>query len=938
MKYHQSNFRTVVKLFIFIISLFFVTHLYSQKNYIITKDYDNLKWSDFVTKVEQNYGLQFFYDENVNPDLIVKFQENSIPLVDLLQNTLKVYDLFASIDDHSGNIFITKNIALKTKLPEGFIPKDTIAKEEINKVEKEKVKEEKKDFLKTTKKFIAENYTVGTKKQGVNKKYATISGYILDSKTKEPVIGATILDKDNNSGTATDKNGYYELKVRTGKHRFEISNISSLKKTIDVQVFSDGKMDLFLDEKVVFLDDVIVRAEAENKVSGTQMGIEKLKIKSVKKIPLVFGEKDVMKVALLLPGVQSIGEGASGFNVRGSPTDQNIFYINNVPIYNTSHVAGFFSAFNSDAIDEFTLYKSNIPINYGGRLSSVFDIKTKNGSQSGIKANGGIGIITGRLMVEGPIKKDKSSFLVGVRSTYSDWVLRMAKNENLKNSNVNFADALTNFTFQLNQNNWLNIFTYFSHDKLDLASRSKYAYQNYGASINWKHFFKKKHSLELSFIHSGYNFDEENTEIASFSYEHRNKISHTELKANAEINYNEKHKFNAGLNAILYNIDRGNPEPLNEESSFKALTLGKEKGLEIGLFVGDEFKVSEKLTVNGGARFNIYSYLGPQKVYEYEPGLPMNEENIIDTLNFGSNKFIKTYSGLDLRIAANYLINDNLSIKASYNRLHQYIYMLSNTIAVAPNYKWKLCDYNTKPLIGDQFSAGIFSSLFGNRYEFSVEAFYKRTKNLVEIKNGASLFLNQYAEQSIVQGDLDAYGIEFMFKKKVGKTTGWINYTYSKTDVQVDSEFFENQINSGEKFPSNYDKPHSLNMVLTHDISRQINVSTNFVYSTGRPITYPTSIYFLDGTQYLNYSVRNDYRIPDYIRMDMSLTIEGNLKKNKLAHGSWTISVYNLLGRKNVYSVYFTKTDEKINGYKISVFGVPIFSITYNIKLGNYEN
>ena len=626
---------------------------------------------------------------------------------------------------------------------------------------------------------------------------------------------------------------------------------------------------------------------------------------------------------------------ASGFNVRGSPTDQNLFYINNVPIYNTSHVSGFFSAFNADVVEEFSLFKSNIPLQYGGRLSSVFEIKTKTGNKDHITARGGIGSITGRLTVEGPLMKDKSSFLIGVRSTYSDWILNFVKDPIIKNSKAQFGDAVTNFSFQLNDNNHLNIFTYSSTDNMDIFTQSKYDYQNFGGSVNWKHYFKNQNSFEISMAHSSYLFQEENNQLEVASYAHDNALGHSEFKAIVDIVPFENHSLQFGLNSILYTIDKGAYRPLTGVSLIGFTNLGKEKGIENAIFISDEWKVNQNLTFYGGLRYNLFTYFGEQNVNQYQAGMPYTEENLIDVLHFGNWEPIKTYGGLDFRFAVNHLITDNLSVKAAYNRLHQFIYMLSNTIAVSPNYKWKLIDYNTKPIVGDQISLGLYSNLWNNKYELSIETYYKFSQNVVEIKDGANLFFNKNTEQATLQGNLNAYGTELMLKKLSGRLTGWINYTYSNSTVLVDSPFAENKINYGDPYPSNYDKPHALNLVANYDFSRRISFSGNVVYSTGRPITYPTSIYYYGDIPTLSYSSRNAYRIEDYFRVDLSLNLEGNLLKRKLGHGSWAFSVYNVLGRKNAFSVYFEENDGLIQAYKLSIFGAPIFSVSYNFKLGN---
>lgn len=909
--------------------------VFSQSDIIIAKEYNTSFLRDFIVEIEKTYNVQFFYNESDVPKIQLKIEKESSTLKEVLKSNLEEYNLIVSIDEFR-NIFLTKDVQIKTDLPSTFF--QSLNNNTINDT-KDTIIPSKKSFLNTSKEFIAQTIIVGTKEKGVNKKYATIKGYAKNSKTAAAIIDATIIDSKSGKGTLTDINGIFSMNLSIGEHILLINSLSIKEKKLKINLLSDGEIEIFLEDNIIMLSDVEIRAQNNNNIKGTEMGIEKLSSKSVKNIPLVFGEKDIIKVALLLPGIQTIGEGSAGFNVRGSPTDQNIFYINSVPIYNTSHASGFFSAFNSDAIEEFSMYKSNIPINYGGRISSIFNIKTKQGKKDRTTASGGIGIITGRILVEGPIKKDKSSFLVGVRSTYSDWAIKMmTNNETVKNTKANFADAVTNFSFQLNEKNLLNVFFYYSKDNMNLAAtNSKTNYENAGGSIVWSHYFKNN-SFNLSLVHSMYNFNEEDTGLEVTSFGNSNNLQHSEINAKFSLRLKKDHTTTIGINSTLYHNNKGSYIPLSDLNPIKGVTFGKEKGLESAIYIGDEWNINEKFSVNGGLRYNLYSFLGPQDVNEYKEGLPKIEENFIGTTSYENNAFIKTYGGLDYRLAIRYIVNKNLSLKASYNKLHQYIYVLSNTIAISPNYKWKLIDSNTEPIIGEQFSIGMFTNLFSGQSEFSAEAYYKKSKNIVEIKDGADIFLTENFEQVTLQGDLEAYGIELMLKKPLGRLNGWINYTYSHSAVTVNNNFPENRINFGETYNSNYDKPHNFNLVMSYILSKRFSVSGNFVYSSGRPITYPSSFYFYRGSTKLNYSKRNAYRIPDYLRLDLSFTLEGNLKKNKLAHGSWSLSIYNVLGRNNAYSVYFAQENNKIKGYKLSIFAAPIFSLTYNFKLGNYEN
>ncbi|MDF1546311.1 MAG: TonB-dependent receptor [Bacteroidales bacterium] len=753
-----------------------------------------------------------------------------------------------------------------------------------------------------------------------------------------PIVGGTLHIKETGKTIATDASGFYALHLKKGIYTLLVSSLESKTENIKLEVLSDGRYDLELEPKLVALEEIIVSSEKEHIVRNNQMGYQKLVAKEVKEIPLVLGEADIVKVSLLLPGIQSVGEGSAGFNVRGSPTDQNLFIINQVPIYNTSHLFGFFSAFNSDAVKYFSLYKSNIPVNYGGRLSSIFDIKTKQGNKKNFSASGGISPVTARIMVEGPLKKEKSSYMIGVRSTYSDWLLKKVKDPDIKKSDGQFADVVTNFSFEINNNNQLELFSYHSFDRFNIVGQNKYEYANNGASLSWNHLIKERHSLQTSIVYSQYAFTEENSELKINSYKDNFELKHSEIKSVLTLRPNSKHSITAGFNSSLYMIDDGNFLPLNEESIISPIKLGQEKAIESGIFLSDEWSISPKLSLSAGARYNYYLYLGPQEVRTFVDDAPKSHENIVDTIQYANNEVVKSYSSPDFRFAARYIINDDLSVKLSYNQLKQYLFMLTNTIAVSPTDKWKLADYNIKPMLGSQYSLGIYKNVLYGKYEFSVETYYKTVDNIVEYKNGANLVVNETPEIDILQGKLKTYGVELMIKKSLGRFNGWINYTYSRAEVVVKSNNLEESINKGESYPSNYDKPNAFNVVANYKFSRRFSLSSNLVYSTGRPVTYPVGVFYQDDMELLMYSKRNEYRIPDYFRIDFSLKLEGNLMAKKFAHSTWILSVYNLTGRKNAYSVYFKSEEGKINGYRLSIFGVPIVSLTYSFKLGNYAN
>lgn len=922
--------------FVFGVCLFVhISALGQQEENALSKDFDQLNWTEFVKTVENAMPLKFFYNPDSIPEFKVKISSDGLPLKTFLENNLKplgLFYVFLGID----HIVISRS-QIRTSLPSSLFIKGTeimspISDSLLSEPEKEM------EFLKTKKEFIAKKVVIGTKKSGLKITHATVSGYVRHSENGTPIVNGNLYIEEIQDGTTTDEQGFYSLKLKKGTYTLVVNSLESEKVKYKMELLSSGSLNIDLEPQLFLLDEFVVSSDKDHNVRGSQMGFEKLTTKTIKAIPVVLGEKDIIKVALLLPGVQTVGEGSTGFNVRGSPADQNLFYINTVPIYNSSHLFGFFSAFNSDAVSDFSLLKSNIPARYGGRLSSIFDISAKSGNMQRFSAQGGISPITARLVVEGPFVKEKASYMVGLRSTYSDWVLRMVKDPDIKNSSAYFGDAIANFTIKPNAKNEIKLFTYYSYDDANIAGLTQNTYRNLGGSIGWSHLVKEKHTLSLNFTSGNYDFKDQNMEYDLFAYQESFGLKHNELTASFTLRPNEKHAISVGLNSILYDIEKGDFLPLNESSSIVPKQFEPEKGIESGFFISDQWNLSTDWQITGGLRFNTYSYLGPKTVYTYAEGLPKSIGNITDTLYFGNNNVIKTYNGLDYRLGVRFAISDNLSLKASYNRLHQYIFMLTNTIAISPTDEWKLCDYNIKPMIGDQVSLGVYSNIISEILEVSVEGYYKDVQNLVDYKDGAEMVANEIPEINVIQGKLKAYGIEFMVKKPLGRLTGWINYTYSRAMVLAKDDVTGAQNNFGNTYPANYDKPHAMNLVANYWLTKRISISGNVVYSTGRPITYPTAIYYQNGMKLINYSVRNEYRLPDYFRIDVSINIEGNLKAKKFAHGSWNISVYNLLGRNNAYSVYFKSENGVIKGYKLSIFGSPIFSVTYNFKLGNYDN
>jgi hypothetical protein len=784
---------------------------------------------------------------------------------------------------------------------------------------------------------VEQTLIIGQQGGGKSKGSCGISGYVSQAENGQAIFGATLYIDELKDGATTDENGFYTLQLNKGDYSIIVRSLEHEEQRFKLKVYDSGRQDFILDAKVYDLREVIVTADGDAHLERASMGIQKLSTKSVKQIPKILGETDLIKAALLLPGVQSVGEGSGGFNVRGSPADQNVFYLNHIPIYNTSHIFGFFTSFTPNAISDFTLYKSNFPTQYGGRLSSVFDVRAKKGNNQEFSMRGGISPITADVLVEGPISKGKSSYMAGVRTTYSDWVLNSINVPELNESSAQFRDAISTLNIHLGKNDRLNITGYYSYDDVSLSSLTNNKYQNLGSSVEWTHVIGNKHSLETIGSYSSYAYDEDNLQSFNAEYTIDYQIQHSELRSQFFFRPNSSHEVIVGVNSVLYELDQGSQVPASTNSLVLPIELGSERALESGLFINEEWRVSARWRLNGGIRFNHYMYLGPNDIYSYQPELPLTEDNITDTTSYNSWQPIVTYQAPDFRLSAKYSINEFMSVKAGFNQSRQYIILLTNTVALSPTDKWKLADPNIKPMSGKHYSVGYYSKFGYGTYEFSLEGYLKDINDLVEYRDGANLVVASIPETSVLQGDLLAYGAEIMLRKVKGKMNGWVSYAFARAIVRVDNELVDNRINYGIPYPANYDKPHAFNIVGNYKFTRRVSLSSTVVYATGRPVTTPTAVYFQYEIPLVNYSTRNEFRIPDYFRVDLGVNLEGNLKKKKLLHGSWNFSVYNLFGRRNAFSVFAAADAGHIQGYKLSIFGSPIVSVAYQFKLGSYE-
>ncbi len=649
-------------------------------------------------------------------------------------------------------------------------------------------------------------------------------------------------------------------------------------------------------------------------------------------MPTVFGETDLLRTVMTLPGVKTVSESSVGLNVRGGSVDQNLMLYNDVTVFNPAHLFGFFSAFNPDVLKDVELYKSAIPSRLGGRLSSVLDINGRDGNKKKYQVTGGLGFITGRLAVEGPIVKDKSSFILAGRSTYSGWLLKQLKNEVYKNSSGSFYDLNLHVSHEINKNNSLTFTGYLSSDRFKLMADTIYSYKNQLFSLKWKHTFNNRLYGTFTASDSRYEYLVEGTRVSLNSFDMTYDLTQTNGKFDFVYDLAPKHTLEFGVGTSLYKLNPGRFTPKYPESLIIGDTLEREQGLESVLYLEDKFEVARNLTISGGIRFSIFNYLGPKTVYQYAEGLPIDDIYTVGTQYYERGKAIKNYGGPEYRLAVRYGLKDNSSLKASFNTMRQYVHLLSNTMTISPTDTWKLSDAYIKPQTGSQVSLGWYKNFLSNKVEFSVEGYYRDIKNFLDYKSGDSLIMNPQIEAAVISTQGRAYGVEFLIKKMTGKLNGWIGYTYSRTMLRATDRTSSDAPNHGDFYPGNYDKPHDLTAIANYKLSHRFNFSMNFLYSTGRPYTPPVGKYILDGSYRVYYAERNQFRIPDYYRVDLSVNLEGNHKIKKLAHSSWTFAIFNLLGRRNPSSVFFQTQNGRIRGYKLSIFGQPIPTLTYNFR------
>jgi len=747
----------------------------------------------------------------------------------------------------------------------------------------------------------------------------TISGTITDATSGESLIGTSISVKEiNGTGVTTNAYGYYSLTLADGKYNLVISYLGYKTQNIAI-VFNENKMlNIKLEPNSQQLDEVEITAvRKNNNITSNEMGVERLQIKEISKIPVLFGEADIMKTLKLTPGIKSVGEGSGGMYVRGGNNSQNLILLDEATVYNADHLLGFFSTFNSDAIKDVQMFKGTAPAEYGGRISSVLDIKMNDGNNQKYHVGGGIGLISSRLNVEGPLVKGKSSFLVSARRTYADLFLKLSPDELINGNQLYFYDLNAKLNYTINDKNRLYLSGYFGRDIFKFQDRFGIDWGNSTGTLRWNHIWNEKLFSNTSVIYADYDYRINIEQDAGFSL--TSIIKNWNFKHEFQYFLNSKNTLSFGVNSILHSIIPGQLET-TEDSDINPIELQEKFAVDNGLYISNVWKPSYNLNINYGLRLAVYHLFGPGEFYTYQ------DAEVNSTKTFAKGEIVQTYFNLEPRINIAYIMNDRNSFKASYTRNTQNLHLISNSTSSTPTDIWISSSNNVKPEIGDQVSMGYFTNFAKDKYQVSSEIYYRWMQNQLDLRNGANINANDKIEGELLFGKGSAYGLELLFKKTQGKLTGWIGYTYSKTERLIDG------INNNNWYPARQDITHDVSIVGIYDLSKKWSISATWVYNTGNAVTFPSGKYLINNNVQYYFTERNGYRMPAYHRLDLGAT--WTLKKTKKFESSLNFSVYNAYGHKNPYSIDFEQdeTDPTKTNAVMTYLFTYVPSITYNFK------
>jgi hypothetical protein len=767
----------------------------------------------------------------------------------------------------------------------------------------------------------------------------TLSGTISDSNSNETLIGVNLFIPELKTGITTNEYGFYSITIPKGSYTIRISYMgyNSLEEKILLEKNTKTNFKLFTSENTL-KEVIITDTKTKTDIRKPEMSVNKLSISAIKRMPVVLGEVDVLKSILLLPGVTNAGEGASGFNVRGGGADQNLILLDEATIFNSSHVFGFFSVFNPDAIKDLKLYKGGIPARFGGRASSVLDIYQKDGNSKKFSTNGGIGLISSRLLLEGPLVKDKGSFLIGGRSSYAHLFLKLSEDQ--KDNAAYFYDLNTKLSYKINPNNNLFLSGYFGRDVFSLANSFTNIYGNSTLNLRWNHLFSNKLFSNLSLIYSDYYYGLD-LDFVGFKWD--SGIKNYNIKYDFKNYISDRFKLNYGLNAIYYDFNPGIIKPSDSNSGINFSQLDKKYAFEPAIYINADQELSSEISISYGLRYSLFYRLGQSDLNVYannnpvvfNPELQIYEKATpIGKTAFDKNEVMKSYNYLEPRFSAAYQLNDNQSVKASYNRMVQYLQLVSNTSSPTPLDVWTPSDAFIKPQIADQVALGYFTNFKNDLYSLEVETYYKKVQNRIDYIDGADLIANNALEQVILNGQMRSYGLEVMLKKNEGRLNGWISYTLSRSEQQTPGRTnLETGINNGQWYKSAYDKLHNLAVTSSYLLNEKWSFGANFTLQSGQPVTYPNGQYQYLGITIPSYGLRNENRLPTYHHLDISATLTPRKNDNRNWKGEWVFSIYNLYNRKNAAAINFRQNSDTGNNeaVKTSIFGM-VPAVSYNFK------
>lgn len=747
----------------------------------------------------------------------------------------------------------------------------------------------------------------------------TISGTVSDASTGETLIGASVTVAElPGTGVTTNSYGYFSLTLPDGKYNFEFSYLSYNSKIINLNLVENKQVVVKLEPSSTELQDIIITARSKNhNITSTEIGMEKLEVKQISKIPVIFGEADIMKTLKLTPGIKSAGEGSGGFFVRGGSSSQNLILLDEATVYNADHLLGFFSTFNSDAINNIQMYKGTAPAEYGGRISSVLDVKMNDGNNQSHHVGGGIGLISSRLNLEGPIVKDKGSYLLTGRRTYADLFLKLSSDDLINGNKLYFYDFNAKANYRINNKNRIYLSGYYGRDVFDFQDRFGINWGNLTATLRWNHVWDEKLFSNTSVIYSNYDYKVNVLQDAGFSL--KSIIKNWNFKQEFQYFLNSSNTLSFGLSSIYHTILPGQLET-TDEAAFLPTKLQQKNAVDNGLYISNVWKPNAYININYGLRLSAYHLFGPGNFYSYNQGV------VSDTTIFAKGDIVQTFFNLEPRLNIAYIINKYNSLKISYTRNTQNLHLVSNSTSTLPTDIWISSSNNVKPEIGDQTSLGYFRNFDKDRYQFSSEIYYRWMQNQIDLKNGADINANELIEGELLFGVGRAYGLEILLKKNTGKLTGWIGYTYSRTERLIDG------INNNNWYPARQDITHDVSIVGIYDFSKKWSMSATWVFNTGNAVTFPTGKYMINGNTKYYYTERNGYRMPNYHRLDIGAT--RTLTKSKTRESSLNFSVYNAYGQKNPFSIDFEQDEDnpaKTNAVMTYLFTY-IPSVTYNFK------